>query len=265
MSQKLHNPKSHAPAIYIPCWLSQIPTSLLSYGAKMTYGRLSQWADNLGHAYRSSKNLAQEIGTSEKSIERYLKELRDKLLIGTYHPQAGGINHFEFYDHPWMHESIKEQLVYKNDTYDPPSNVREPLLRSEGTPPSNVRDINKKEIKEIKCVGADATHAQNLPISKKQKAEKQALESEEAKSLFDTKFEKYEITLEELFTDCKAHYDQKGLWATEDRFIKWIESEKPQNYKKIVVVAKKETPEDYNARIKRYMEENAAERARVNR
>jgi len=165
-NKKRYNPKSNAPAVYIPCWLIQIPISLLSHGAKITYGRLSQWADALGHAYRSSKNLAQELGTSEKSIEKYLKELRDNQLIGTYHPQAGGINHFEFYDHPWMHEPIKEQLVYKNDRYDPPSNRGEPSLQSEGPPPSNRRDINIKEIKIKKDIYIGDSPTSNTPKAK---------------------------------------------------------------------------------------------------
>lgn len=135
----------------------------------MTYGRLSQWADHLGHAYRSSKNLAEEIGTSEKSIEKYLKELRLNNLIGTYHPQAGGINHFEFYDHPWMHEPIKEQLIYKEDKFNPPSNCREPSLQSEGTPPSNCRDINNKEIKENKKTTTTSKQGGGGSLSKTKK------------------------------------------------------------------------------------------------
>jgi hypothetical protein len=84
------------------------------------------------------------------SIERRLKELKDVELIDTYHPHAGGKNHYQFYDHPWMHQSIIKELAYKSD---PPSEVTVPPVRSDGTPPSKVTDINKKKVKEIKKAG----------------------------------------------------------------------------------------------------------------
>lgn len=147
MQKRLHNPKSHAPAVYIPCWLIQVPKNLLSNAAKITYGRLSHWANEKGIVYRSAKQLAQELGTPERSVERHLNELREAGLIGTYHPQAGGVNHFEFYDHPWMHEPINENLVYKSNNDNPPSNMSEPPAKNGGTPPPKMADINNKEIK----------------------------------------------------------------------------------------------------------------------
>lgn len=153
MLHKLYNPKSHSPAIYIACWLSQVPVKLLSHGAKLVYGRLSQWCNSNGVAFRSTKQLGQELGMCISSVEKYLKELRDVDLIGTYHPQAGGLNHFEFYDHPWMHELINKHLTYKStdddegpdDHTDPPYNHTVPPVRSYGTPPYNHTDINIKE------------------------------------------------------------------------------------------------------------------------
>ena len=142
MQKKLHNPKSHAPAVYIPCWLIQVPLKSLSHGAKLLYGRLSQWANEKGDVFRSVVNLSIEIGVGYRSIEDYIKELKECGLIDTYRNEQGGINHFVFYDHPWMYEQIKEQLVYKLDKIPP--------TESCGTPPQNPVVINKKEIKEIK-------------------------------------------------------------------------------------------------------------------
>lgn len=150
MQKILHNPKSNAPSVYIPCWLIQVSSNLLSHAAKILYGRLSQWSTEFGTVYRSSNQLAEEIGTTVRSIERHIKELKYVGLIGTFHPQAGGVNHFEFYDHPWMRESIKEQLTYKSSPLDPPSKMAVPPDKVVGTPPSKVADINRKEIKEIK-------------------------------------------------------------------------------------------------------------------
>ncbi len=149
MSQKFYNPKSRSPAVYIECWLIQVPTSLLSNNAKMFYGRLSQWCNSTGDVYRSLPQLAEELGTPARTLERHLKELRDVGLIETYQPQAGGVNHYKFLYHPWMDEPINDNLVYKSD---PPSNMRVPPRNSDGTPPSDLRYINKKEIKESACV-----------------------------------------------------------------------------------------------------------------
>jgi hypothetical protein len=105
---KYYNPKSTLPGACIPLWLLQVPRKELSFGAKMLYGRLIQWTNEKGKVYRYAPQLSQEIGTTVRNIERYLKELRDVELIGTYQTTAGGVNNFEFYDHEWMHIGIVE-------------------------------------------------------------------------------------------------------------------------------------------------------------
>lgn len=145
--KKLHNPKSHSPAIYIPCWLSQVPNKLISHGAKLVYGRLSQWCNSVGKVYRSAPQLAIELGMCVSSVEKYQKELRRCELIGTFQTQAGGVNHFEFYDHPWMYEEIHKNLTYE---ISPPYDHTVPPVQSYGTPPYKHADINKKEIKTNK-------------------------------------------------------------------------------------------------------------------
>lgn len=145
-----YNPKAHAPAVYIPCWLIQVPADKLSYPAKILYGRLAQWSSAKGTVHRSVNQLSQEIGMPAKSVERILKELRDVGLIGTYRVTEGGVNHYQFFEHVWMNEPINENLEYKSS-----SNSNEtPPLKSEGTPPSNLRVPPLKnegsKIKEIK-------------------------------------------------------------------------------------------------------------------
>ncbi len=111
-SKKLHNPKSHSPAVFIPCWLIQVPIKQITPGSKLLYGRLSQWSTEKGQVFRSAPQLSEELGVSVRQIERQIKELKQLNLIGTFQPQAGGLNHFEFYDHPWMHNEINKQLSY---------------------------------------------------------------------------------------------------------------------------------------------------------
>lgn len=166
--KKLHNPKSHAPAVYIPCWLIQISNQHISHLSKLVYGRLSQWSQSDGTVYRSCPQLAKELGSNTSSIERSLKELRKLGLIGTFQPQAGGLNHFVFYDHVWMNASIIKELTYDNSVdnfIDPPSEVTAPPVRSDGTPPSDVTAINIKEIKEIK----KDIYEDDFSVDKKQK------------------------------------------------------------------------------------------------
>lgn len=162
---KLHNPKSHAPAVYIPCWLLQVPSSLLSTNAKMLYGRLSQWCNETGIVYRSIPQLSKELGTPERTIERHLKELKEANLIGTYHPQAGGLNHYEFYDHPWMHEPITGELVYKQDDgsypQDPPPKM--------AVPPAKNGGHKYKQIKNNKNNNNNAHTREEKKPTKKQK------------------------------------------------------------------------------------------------
>lgn len=148
--RKLHNPKAHSPAIFLACWLSQVPIKLISHGAKMLYGRLAQWSNAQGKVYRSSNQLAQEIGVSPRAVERYINELKKIGLIGTYHPQAGGLNHFEFYEHEWMFAPINENLVYKSDLEHANAQNAQPSDISDVPPPTDLADINIKKVKRNK-------------------------------------------------------------------------------------------------------------------
>jgi hypothetical protein len=146
MSTKLHNPKSYAPAVFIPCWLSQVPSKKLRPSDKQVYGRLAQWATAEGKAHRSANQLSQELGIPARTVEECLNRLRAHKLIGSYTESDGGHNHFEFYDHPWMHEEINQNLCYKSDSYHPPQKQRTPSAKT--ADPSAKTAVHK--IKEIK-------------------------------------------------------------------------------------------------------------------
>lgn len=113
--KKIHQPQRLANAYHTPNWLSQIPTNLLSFGAKALYARLCKWAGTDGKAYRSYTQLGKELGVSPSQIKRYLKDLKETELISTFHPQAGGVNHFTFYEHDWMKATIVDELLYSSD------------------------------------------------------------------------------------------------------------------------------------------------------
>ena len=142
-STKKYNPKANLPAVYIPCWLIQVPDSQLSLGAKMLYGRLAQWCNAKGQVHRSTKQLAQELGLTKSPMDRYLKELRDVKLIGTFQATKGGVNHFEFYEHRWMLEPINENLYYPDPT--PTEVLPHTQIGATPTPKQVSLNINNKK------------------------------------------------------------------------------------------------------------------------
>ena len=245
-SKILHNPKSHAPAVYIPCWLIQVPNSLLSYAAKILYGRLAQWSNENGDVFRSYNQLSQEIGSSKRSINEYLRELRECGLIGTHHPQAGGLNHFEFYEHEWMHEKINPFLCYKSEI-DPEQDSALPRAGFCSTPEQDSARINNKEIKEIK---EREPQKQNLDIIRKsnpfavllpdsylitqQQLNSECLIDKRALESFELKFGKLEITYEEMLAECVMYYALKPVaqYVSPHRFRAWIKREHVDVYDK---------------------------------
>lgn len=242
--RKLHNPKANIPAVYIPCWMIQIPLKLLSHGAKMCYGRLSQWSTTSGKAYRSCPQLAQELGVSVSAVERYLKELKDAQLIGIFHPQAGGVNHFEFYDHPWMYEPINENLSYKND---PPSILTAPPVNSDGTPPSISTDININKIKEIKDINSlslpDCKLEKNLYIESEQQRKacllrQQCINNAKCMEKYDAlpKEIKSDKSFIDILDECVTHYatQQKPQLVSPQRLVSWINREIKHSQQELV-------------------------------
>lgn len=189
MIKKRHNPKSNMPALYVPCWLSQVSNSLLSFAAKCLYGRLAQWTDGNGNCFRSYNQLAEELGSTKRSICDYVKELKDCGLIDTFQPQKGGLNHFVFYDHNWMYQSINDCLVYKSEechetTNDPTQDSAHPPTQDSAlpragfcaTPTQNPARININKVKQIKTntlceLNSDYEYPETLyePKAKEQK------------------------------------------------------------------------------------------------
>lgn len=96
--------------------------------------------------------------------------------------------------------------------------------------------------------------------TKKAQTEKSALEDSEIKAFFDKKFGSFNVTLEELFQKCQQHYEQKGLWVTRDKLMKWIKDEYPENYIKKKFMSSSNDPTrptqidfcEYRAKVKGY-------------
>lgn len=169
MMKKIYNPKADVPAVYIPCWLIQIPVQKISHGAKILYGRLAQWSREDGTVYRSKNDLKEEVGVSLRTLGDLIKELKDVGLIDAVQPIKGGISHYIFYDHEWMVEPIKKQLVYKSDEKDPMQNSALPNAEYRITPMQDPAHININKIKinnNIKNKGtSDEVHNMDYTVS----------------------------------------------------------------------------------------------------
>jgi len=84
----------------------------------------------------------------ERTVKRFIKELKDLGLIGTTQPQAGGLNHFKFYDHPWMYRKLTPE--FNTNASDPvPHLARGSASPGTGVVPHLAR-ISSKEVKRSK-------------------------------------------------------------------------------------------------------------------
>ena len=274
-----HNPKIHAPALYIPIWLIQVPVKKLSHGAKILYGRLSQWSNERGDVFRTVYDLSLELGMCESSVEKFLKELKDNNLIGIFHPQAGGINHYEFYDHEWMYEPIREQLVYKNDKFDPPYNHTAPSVSSYGTPPYNHTDINIIEIKEIKDThSAKEVDEKEYNLEKalfsnpeqKRKAiffREQCRQDAKVKSLYESLRAKgLDKSFEDVVDECVSYYGSKENpeLINPQRLLNWLNREElPKHNPAPKYVPKEQRANEYEQIARREREAEESKRQEI--
>jgi hypothetical protein len=101
----------------------------------MVYGRLAQWSNSKGHVHRSYSQLGIELGMTQAPVKRYISELKETGLIGTYRKKQGGVNNFEFYDHEWMHEEMNS-LLDKNEIIRRET-IHEDYLENNDTPGLN--------------------------------------------------------------------------------------------------------------------------------
>jgi hypothetical protein len=251
-SRKIHNPKSHAPAVYIPCWLIQVPQHELSHLAKILYGRLAQWSNTKGVVSRSAPELAVEMGCHSRVIERGLKELRDIGLIETYQVHKGGVNSFIFLDHELMYRPLQDCLDYyeqhtpvdnsKTNDLPPDKNVGTPPTKMSVPPDKNV-GLKYKEIKEIKksrasgsdCLKTTSKNLTPIPVD--------FVPDEKSHEMLWKTAERVKMPPNELlikFLSVSTKYKTKSAdWQA--TFIEFLERERP-----------KRTFEDANGKLKRY-------------
>lgn len=120
LSSKIHSPtndfhpKSTYSTEHIPPWVAQLPSSKLYANAKRLYGRLARWSNKEGTCYRSTPQLASEMGVCMRTIERAKKRLKSLGMIETSY-EPGKVNRFRFLDHEWRYKTIHKNLTYRSE------------------------------------------------------------------------------------------------------------------------------------------------------
>jgi hypothetical protein len=76
-----------------------LATRELSYGAKLTWAALARYQGELGDCFPRESTLAAELARTERSIQRYIAELRKKQLITVSQRGLNEPNHYQFLWH----------------------------------------------------------------------------------------------------------------------------------------------------------------------
>jgi hypothetical protein len=99
----IHPYKKWAGA-FVPNWLMQ--RTEISQGAKLLYGRLSQYYGGFGKCFAGRETLATELAVSSRTISAYAKELKKYQLIQVVNKGLGRTNRYYFLHHPWMENAV---------------------------------------------------------------------------------------------------------------------------------------------------------------
>lgn len=74
----------------------------ISFGSKVVYARLAQYAGENGIARPKQEILAKEIGIEERQLRTYINELESHSLIEVERTGQGQANLYHFLYHPWI-------------------------------------------------------------------------------------------------------------------------------------------------------------------
>lgn len=85
---------------FVPNWLMRRPE--VSPGAKMTYGRLVQYAGTKGIAWPKRETIAKELAVCPNTYDKYIQELIDNKLVEATRTGLGMSNRYRFLKHEWI-------------------------------------------------------------------------------------------------------------------------------------------------------------------
>lgn len=165
---------------------SFIPNALLrykglSFGAKLTYARLSQYAGQDGQCFPKQETLADELGSSLSAIKRFIKELVDKQFINKKIPN--GQDRF-------MHKTIRYSFLWHDcfkENFSPQPKTDLSAQPKTGQPKTDLSTQSETELS-----AQPKTDLSNLRESKKRESKKEKKRESVPKSkiLFSTNKDK---------------------------------------------------------------------------
>lgn len=92
----------------VPNWLMK--RTEIGLGAKLAYARLYQFFGGNGQCFPTRRRLAKELGCSPRSVDRYLRELKQHKLIETTRVGKRCSNRYYFLKHEWMEYDYKPSI-----------------------------------------------------------------------------------------------------------------------------------------------------------
>jgi hypothetical protein len=108
----------------VPDWLERIPSHELSFPAKLLYARLCRYGGSKGVAFAKQATIAEAIGSTERSVKKYVAELARAKLIEVRRRGQGRPNEYRFLAHAWM---VGEPSISSSEVRDPShQEVRDP-------------------------------------------------------------------------------------------------------------------------------------------
>lgn len=132
------NPHRLFVGAFLPNWL--LKCAEISAEAKLVYARLCQYAGESGEAWPSVAALAEECAINERTMERYLVELKKFGLIESVRRGLGLTNYYRFLWHPIMGIGESDSRAVKG---------KESATRRVQSPqPSGINTILGKRINE---------------------------------------------------------------------------------------------------------------------
>ncbi|WP_138430915.1 helix-turn-helix domain-containing protein [Fodinibius saliphilus] len=117
----------------------------ISQGAKLCYGRLSQYAGENGKAFPKQETLSKELGVSSRMIRKYLNELIDANLIEVQQKGKRRPNSYRFLRHSWMDQDDKYAQSVRNNSSTHPGTKVPPTQDYSSTTDRNNSSVPYKE------------------------------------------------------------------------------------------------------------------------
>ncbi len=213
-------------------WIGcQIPNWLLkrtepSQGAKLCYGRLTQYAGKNGKAFPKQKEIAKELGvSSDRTVRKYLKELQDYGLIKIRQMGKKQSNTYHFLNHKWM-EGDRNNTATQCGTNVPLTEEQEfQSHRNNSSDPYEENQLSES----IKSSAQEIIDFIASDLEEVQKLEKQLTPKEAAKLVEAYGIDLVRQKLEEMENYKKLTKSYNAVYFTVKRWCKRDQDNKPSS------------------------------------